>query len=397
MQLLNFSESINKFSNAPNNDSRLSTSEFEKLKIVSNTKTEENKSLKEECEKLKIDLNQWRTKLMQESERNNEYNKELVEQIKDLQTKNFELQKANKKYANDTIMKQFKEKNEQIFKLEEKLKDSILINQKLKKANLEKELKLRQELEQECQQNMKKTISKLEEKELEYIQLQKTIKNKDEKIDDLKQEVNLVYTKMSEISTQIENKNIDGSYQKLLDQIQQLKFENSKLEVRMKSQSDKLLKRENTIVQYESERDDLIKQMFEKQRQPVVMSMDEPSDLKSTGVYEDGGLSIELLNNSKLALEDKIRDQEDDIARNNQRIEYMEYANMALASSLKAKKKMIKLLKRNIDEIPASLQGEIDRIDSMDKQLIANIRKINEKLKSLKIGQRLSKAIDDIR
>ena len=84
--------------------------------MVANTKTEENKSLKEECEKFKLEVNEWRNKLMQESERNNEYNKELVDQIKDLQTKNFELQKSAKKHNNEAIMKQFKDKNEHIFK-----------------------------------------------------------------------------------------------------------------------------------------------------------------------------------------------------------------------------------------------------------------------------------------
>ena len=93
IQLLNFSDSIDKLHSHNAEESKINEEDYEKIKVLLNSKIEENKSLIEENEKFKIEISGWKKKLMNESQQNNEYVKDLINQIKDLQEKNFEFQK----------------------------------------------------------------------------------------------------------------------------------------------------------------------------------------------------------------------------------------------------------------------------------------------------------------
>jgi len=267
MQLLNFGESIGKLNTSASKEIEHEEEEFEKLKIIANTKTVENKSLLEELEKIKQEVNVWRNKLVDESERNNEYSKDLIVQIKDLQAKNFELQKADKKLKNDAVMNTLKEKNQMIFKLEEQLKDKQISINKLKKTFLQKEIQLREDLEKESQLKLKETSTRFDTLEDENKRLEQMLKRRESILEEKQQELKMVYSKMEEISSQIENKSLDNNFKKLSKHNSELVIEKSKLEAQVNSLSDKIKNREEIITNLEGERDNLFKKLFDEQRQ----------------------------------------------------------------------------------------------------------------------------------
>lgn len=342
---------------------------------------------------------------MDESERNNKHSKELMNQIKELQTKNFELQKANKKAVSEHVVNQLKDKNEQIFKLEEKLKDAISTSRKLKKHYYEKELQIKQDCEKESQQRLKKTLSKMDEKELENKNLLKIIQQKDEKLDELKNEVNLVYSKMHEISAQIQSKNIDENYKKLHEDNMQIKFENSKLEAKTKSLEDNIKKRDKTIKQHETERDSLIKKLFEAQRKHGVT---DPNDLGNDSdnalIKKDSNKQRESMHKAESEILIKRNKELEVMLRSNSkqlkviryRVEQMEKANIALATLMRMKNKKMKLLETIIEEYPPSIVEKLIWFEDIEKRLLASLKELNDDLIQRQQAPRFSKALNDM-
>lgn len=266
--MLNFTESIDKLQPQNTEETKISEEDYEKIKVLLNSKIEENKSVVEENDKFKIEISEWKKKLMQESQQNNEYVKGLISQLKDLQEKNFELQKSNlklKKY--DALSNTLKERNERIFKLEEKVKEMNDNSRKLKKNFLNKEIQLREDLEKEGFEKNKELSLKIEEFSETIKSLQQTIQRKDRLLDEKQDELMMMYNKMEEISNHIESKNVDSVVKKLSKENSELIVDKANKDVMISNLTEKLKKKDETIANLESERDELFKRIVNYKRE----------------------------------------------------------------------------------------------------------------------------------
>ena len=266
--MLNFTESIDKLQPQNTEETKISEEDYERIKVLLNSKIEENKSVVEENDKFKIEISEWKKKLMQESQQNNEYVKGLISQLKDLQEKNFELQKSNlklKKY--DALSNTLKERNERIFKLEEKVKEMNDNSRKLKKNFLNKEIQLREDLEKEGFEKNKELSLKIDEFSETIKSLQQTIQRKDRLLDEKQDELMMMYNKMEEISNHIESKNVESVVKKLSKENSELIVDKANKDVMISNLTEKLKKKDETIANLESERDELFKRIVNYKRE----------------------------------------------------------------------------------------------------------------------------------
>jgi hypothetical protein len=109
-QILTFKDNIDTLNAYEDDGAKVDIKEYEKLQLMLNTKIEENKSFKAEISRYNKEISEYRHKLIDESEKNNEHLKELTIQIKDLRQKNFELENKNITTNKEIIMKATNEK-----------------------------------------------------------------------------------------------------------------------------------------------------------------------------------------------------------------------------------------------------------------------------------------------
>jgi hypothetical protein len=109
-QILTFKDNIDTLNAYEDDGAKVDIKEYEKLQLMHNTKIEENKSFKAEISRYNKEISEYRHKLIDESEKNNEHLKELTIQIKDLRQKNFELENKNITTNKEIIMKATNEK-----------------------------------------------------------------------------------------------------------------------------------------------------------------------------------------------------------------------------------------------------------------------------------------------
>ena len=332
---------------------------------------------------------------MQESQQNNEYAKDLINQIKDLQEKNFELQKNNlklKKY--DAMTNTLKERNERIFKLEEKLKEATEISRKLKKSFLNKEIQLRSDLEKESLEKSKEQSLKIEELNENIKVLQQTLIRKDKMLDDKQEELMMVYKKMEDISSHIESKNVDSVVKKLSKENSELIADKANKEIIISNLNEKMRKRDETIAQLEAERDDLFKKIVNNK--PDNLHTDIKPSQNSGFSDKENSIEIDQMRkyNKSLEIEKErlIKKQEDLIHR----LTTMETSNIALTSIIKTKTKFIGIITPYVDEdIPETVQQKAMELKKLEKALLAKINEISEEISVN--APRLSKAMNELR
>lgn len=292
-QLLSFMDNLGKL-NTEKDVNVVDTHEYEKLKVLCSTKSEEIKTLTEENERHKREVAEYRQKLTSEAESNNKTFKDLSQKIKELKVMNFQIESKILESNNKAVMAAAKEKNEQIFMLEEKLKEMKSVNSKLKKNSLQKEIQLRGDLDKEYQLKQKDLITKYEELENKNVNLVKLIERRDEKILQQQSEIEKVYAKLEQISSKIQNQDIDNNVKKLSKENVDMISLNSKLEYSVKKYQERVKRRDATIEDLKQEKAMLKSQIEELQSQ--ITNFDYPSKQPSS---DDSQQKAELMEITK--------------------------------------------------------------------------------------------------
>lgn len=278
-------------------------------------------------------------KLVEESEKNNEYVKSILDKNKALQTKYNELERKCvefKKHADTN----FQKKNEEIFKLQEKIKLLCVEKSKIKKLMMQKEVDIRSQVESQNLENSKELVMKNESLRIEVDKLNKKLIDYEGIIKDKAKEVALVYQKMEQIANRIETKQVDSNFKKLVKENSHLITENSKLEVAVNSLSEKLSRREKTIKELKADRDHLTSKLSEFHRQtpsedvvlPISDNKENVEQLKS----------MERQTQSYLK---KIAQLKHNLEMYANKLEQMEVINFALVTMNKQKIKYVEILK----------------------------------------------------
>lgn len=263
----------------------------------------------EENDRFKLEISEWKKKLMHESQQNNEYVKGLISQLKELQEKNFELQKGNlklKKY--DALSNTLKERNERIFKLEEKLKEMNEISRKLKRNFLNKEIQLRADLEKEGFDKSKELSLKIEGLNESIKVLQQTIQRKDRLLEEKQEELRMMYNKMEEISNHIESKNVDSVVKKLSKDNSELIADKANKDVMLSNLTEKLRKKDDIIAQLESERDELFKKIVNS-KPDSLQAEAKPSNMLISYNEKENSKELEQVKKTNKTLENALEKQ----------------------------------------------------------------------------------------
>jgi chromosome segregation ATPase len=363
LQLLNFTDSLGRLNTEQQQHPQANQEEYNKLKILFESKSEEVKGFKEEAERYKDEVKEWRKKLVEESEKNNEYVKSILDKNKNLQTKYNEFERKCidfKKHADNN----FQKKNEEIFKLQEKIKTFVVEKSKMKKLMVQKEIEIRSQVENQNLGNNKELVMKNENLRNEVDNLNRKLIDYEGIIKEKAKEVAMVYQKMEQIANQIETKQVDSNFKKLVKENSHLITENSKLEVAVNSLNDKLKRREKTIKELKVDRDQLTSKLSEYHR---LMPSDEV--VSSSSDNKENFEQLKSMERQTQSYLNKIAQLKHSLEMYASKLEQMEIINLALVTMNKQKIKYVEILKSWWEDIPESKEQKLVKIKNIGKQI----------------------------
>jgi len=315
--------------------------EYDNIKIRLESRIEENKTLKNEKNILENEVSEWRKKIVEDSEKNNDYVKGLITQIKEMHIKNSTMEKKSGDFRKQ-VESAMKQKNEEIFKLQEKIKATVIDFKKLKKKSIQKNLDRKSSMDINSGY-YKELAYKIEDMQNDLNLKDRTIKDYELIIKEKTDEISLVYQKMDQIADKIKNKNIDSNLKKLTKDNQELMSANSKLEIEVKTLSDKVKRREKLISDVEKEKDKLTENANEYRKQLTELQFD-PSTQKSP---DSQRMLVEFkkIQKENGMFSNKIELYKEKISKQTTRLDSMQIINLCLVSMNKQKIKYVDILK----------------------------------------------------
>jgi len=389
-QLLEMIDNLGELDKAQESKPEFTQEEYDNIKIRLESRIEENKTLKNEKNILENEVSEWRKKIVEDSEKNNDYVKGLITQIKEMHIKNSTMEKKSGDFRKQ-VESAMKQKNEEIFKLQEKIKATVIDFKKLKKKSIQKNLDRKSSMDINSGY-YKELAYKIEDMQNDLNLKDRTIKDYELIIKEKTDEISLVYQKMDQIADKIKNKNIDSNLKKLTKDNQELMSANSKLEIEVKTLSDKVKRREKLISDVEKEKDKLTENANEYRKQLTELQFD-PSTQKSP---DSQRMLVEFkkIQKENGMFSNKIELYKEKISKQTTRLDSMQIINLCLVSMNKQKIKYVDILKSWCEDIPPSKEAQLVKLKQMESKLAEKLNELSNEIRGA--NPRLSKAMDEV-